>query len=146
MLAGQLALVVAALFSGAALYINWAEHPARLGLATDALLAEWKPAYERGFLMQASLALTGFVLGLIAWWQSGEWLWVLGAVLLVLNWPYTLLAIEPVNRSLKATDVATAGAEARASIEKWGRLHTVRTALGLAATLTFLAASLIEDS
>ena len=43
------------------------------------LLVEWKPAYERGATMQASLAIIGFLLGLIAWWQTGNWLWLYGA-------------------------------------------------------------------
>jgi hypothetical protein len=140
--AGQLALIVAALFAGAALYINVAEHPARLGLDDRALLAQWKSAYKRGFAMQASLAIVGFLLGLLAWWQTDNWRWLMGAVVLIANWLYTLLGVMPTNRKLMATDPARAGPESRTLMKKWGALHAVRSGLGLAATLIFLWASI----
>lgn len=87
MLAGQVALVVAALFTGAALYINVAEQPARLRLDPQALLAEWKPAYKRGFAMQAPLVVLGSVLGIIAWQQTRDWRWLLGVIVLLANVP-----------------------------------------------------------
>ena len=125
----------------AALYINIAEQPARLTLDDRSLLAEWKPAYKRGFAMQASLAVAGFLLGVLAWWQTGGWLWLLGALVLVANWPYTLLGIMPTNKILMAIDPAAAGPESRKLIEKWSGLHGVRTALGFAAMFIFLWAS-----
>jgi Anthrone oxygenase len=142
MLAGQLALMIAAVFAGAALYVNIAEQPARLRLDDRALLAQWRPSYKRGFAMQAPLAVAGFVLGLLAWWQTGAWPWLLGAMILIANWPYTLLVIMPTNNRLMATEPAPAGAETRKLIEKWAGLHAVRTALGFAAALVFLWASL----
>ena len=138
MLAGQLALIAAAIFAGAALYISAVEHPARLGLDDRALLAEWKPAYKRGTAMQAPLAIAGFVLGLAAWWQTGEAAWLLGALLMIANWPVTFFAIMPTNNRLMTIEPAMAGPESRAMIETWGSLHRIRTALGLGASAAFL--------
>jgi uncharacterized membrane protein len=142
MLAGQLALAVAALFAGAALYINVAEQPARLSLDDRGLLAEWKPAYKRGFALQAPLAVLGFLLGVAAWWQAGRVEWLVGALLMIANWPFTLLVIMPLNNRLMAIDPREANAASRAMIERWGGLHAVRTALGLGAMLAFLLGSL----
>jgi hypothetical protein len=116
------------------------EQPARLQLDDQALLTQWKPAYTRGTWMQAPLAVLGFALGLLTWWQTSQVWWLLGGVLLLANWLVTLLAIRPTNRVLLAVDVA--GPHSRALIEKWGRRHAVRTLLGIAASLLFFGASL----
>jgi len=138
--AGELGLVVAAIFTGAALYISLAEQPARLGLDDRALLAEWKPAYKRGFAMQAPLAIIGFVFGLIAWWERGRPAFLTGALLLLANWPWTILAIMPTNNALVATPADAAGPQSRLLILKWNRLHAVRTLLGCLAVVAFLIA------
>ena len=147
MLSGLLAIIVAALFTGAALYINIAEHPARLRLPVGPLLTQWKPSYARGFAMQASLAVVGSVLGGFAWWQTGQTAWLVGAAVLLANWPYTLLVIMPVNRRLTATDPARADeVTTRRDLIRWGHLHAVRSALGVLATALLLIAMPLTGS
>src|SRR5947207_14750529 len=99
MLVGQLALVVAAVFTGAAIYINVVEQPARLQLDNRSVLAEWKPAYKRGYAMQASLAILGGVFGLVAYFSASDWRWLLGAIVLLTNWPYTLFVVAQIGRA-----------------------------------------------
>ena len=140
MLVGHLALLTAAMFTCAAVYINVADQPARFGLDDSALLTEWKPSYKRGLSMQAPVAIVGFLLGLLAWWQSGQWLWIVGALLMIANWPYTLLGIMPTNNRLMAMDPNDGGPTSRALIQKWGWLHGGRSVLGTLATAAYLAA------
>lgn len=137
MLAGQLALTAAAVFTGAAIYVNVAEQPARLTLDTRSLLAEWKPSYQRGAIMQASLAIIAGALGIIAYFMTWDWRWLIGAALILASWPFTMLIIMPTNNILKATAPETANEQTRGLILQWGRLHAVRTALGIAATAVF---------
>src|SRR5262245_1107927 len=138
MLAGQLALLTASLFAGAAIYVNVAEQPARLELDDRALLRQWKPSYARGFAMQASLALASALFGLLALWGTRDWRWLIGAALIFANWPYTMLVILPVNKRLDAMSRDNANTEARRLIKQWGTLHAVRSVLGVLAVLVFL--------
>jgi hypothetical protein len=135
---GLLALIASAIFCGAALYVNVAEQPARLSLDDRALLAEWKPSYKRGAAMQAPLALVGFLLGILAWWQTAHPGFLIGAIAIIAPWPWTLIGIKPINDALLATDPDKAGPQTRALVVRWGAIHGVRTALGALATVAFL--------
>lgn len=138
MLTGHLALAFSAAFAGAAFYINVAEHPARLKLDDKSLLKQWKPSYDAGYTMQASLVVVSGAFGLITAWMTKDLRWVVGAILILANWPYTMLGIMPTNRKLKAVAETDAGPASRAMLETWGRLHSVRTALGAAATAGYI--------
>jgi hypothetical protein len=137
---GLLALLTASIFFGAAIYINIAEHPARLGLPDGAALAEWGPAYRRGFAMQAPIAVVSALFGAAAWWTTGDVLWAIAAVIMIANWPYTLLAIMPTNHLLEATASGGDG-YTRERLVRWGHLHAVRSALSAIATLIYLVAA-----
>jgi hypothetical protein len=142
MFATLIALIAAALFAGAALYVSVAEHPARMRLDDHAALAQWRPSYARAAPLQAGLAALSLAMGLFAWWKIGDLVVLIAALLIGAAIPLTLIVIFPVNRRLKATAPDSAGPESRALLVRWGRLHALRTALGLAAVAAYFAAFL----
>lgn len=139
--AGLAALALAALFAGAAFYVSAVEHPARMTLPPEQALAQWAPAYARGYAMQATLAALGGIAGIASWLLGGGALFLAGGAALLVNWPWTLIAIKPVNDRLKhllhAGDVNDS---ATPLLSRWAKLHAVRTALGIAATLLYIGA------
>jgi hypothetical protein len=135
---GLIAALSSALFSGAALYINVAEHPARLTLDTRTAAAQWAPSYHRATWMQAPLALVSLVTGAGVWLTGAGLGWLVAAVLIGAVVPFTFIGIMPTNHALLAPGRDLGSTETRALLVRWGRLHAVRTALSLAATLLYL--------
>ena len=139
MIAVQLAaLVFATLFAGAALYITLVEHPARLTLQDAPLLAQWQPSYKRALPIQSGLAIAAGVAGIAAWYASREWQWLAGGLVMLANWPFTLVVVMPVNKRLMAMQPEQAGAESRSMLVKWGGLHSVRSLFGAVAMVVFV--------
>jgi hypothetical protein len=137
-----LALIAASLFAGAALYVSLAEHPARLRLDDRAALGQWRASYARAAPLQAGLALLSLLLGFWAWWRiGGDWL--LAAPLLTgAAIPLTLVAIMPLNNRLKAAASDAGGVDGRALLVRWGKLHGLRTLLGLGSVAAYFMAFL----
>ena len=132
------AIVFAALFTGAAAYITFVEHPARLELGDAPLLAQWQPSYKRALPIQSGLAVAAGVAGAVAWYMSREWQWLAGGIAILANWPFTLLVIMPLNKRLMAMPLSEAGPESRAMLVRWASLHDMRSALGAASLALFL--------
>jgi hypothetical protein len=133
------AVLATTIFAGAAIYVTFVEHPARMGLSTEIAAAQWAPSYQRATLMQAPLAIVGFLCGLAAWWLGAGLAWLIGALLILAVVPFTLLVIEPTtNRPLLAAGRDLRSAETRALLVRWGRLHALRSVLGLVASVVFI--------
>jgi hypothetical protein len=137
---GLLALITAALFAGAAIYVTFAEQHARFKLDDRSVLIEWRAAYLRGTLMQAPLALASAALGALTWWEKGGWFFLIGALIIFTNLPWTLAVIMPVNAKLGAIKPEDDPAVIRPLVRRWGHLHLVRSLLGILAVLAFYEA------
>jgi hypothetical protein len=137
MIAGYLALAFAAALTGAALYINVVEQPARLALDDQAMLNEWAPSDSRGVALLAGLALVSAILGLSAFYASGDPRWAVGATIAILTWPYTFFAMAPMNNQILSLAPRDIGA-ARALVRQWGLMEYGQTAIGLLACGVFV--------
>jgi hypothetical protein len=135
------AVLACTLFTGAAVYITAVEHPARLSCGVEAAVAEWAPSYRRATVMQVPLALIAGLFGIIRSAQGGGPLWLWAALLILAVVPFTLLAIRPTNHRLLDPRRDPRSDETLRLLKAWGRLHAVRGALSIAASVLFVWAA-----
>jgi anthrone oxygenase-like protein len=135
-----LATLSAALFAGAAIYINVAEHPARLHLDPPGAISQWVPSYRRATWMQAPLAVISFLTAVGAWLLAGAIVWLIAALFIGAVVPITFIVIMPTNRRLLAVQGERGATETRRLLERWGRLHALRSLAGTIAALLMLSA------
>ena len=134
------ATLSASLFTGASIYINLVEHPARMSCGTPLAVTEFAPSYKRATIMQVALAVISFLSSLIAWLTHSSVHWLVGGILMVIVIPFTAIVILPTNKKLLDTSLDKNSEYARQLLNHRGRLHAVRSVLSFISLLIFLYA------
>ena len=138
-LAPILATFCCSWFAGAAVYISLVEHPARMKCGVELAATEFPPSYRRAAVMQASLAIFGFLFSVLAWVEEADIWWLVGGILLVAVVPFTLIVVMPTNRELLDPSLDKHSDRTAQLLARWGKLHAVRTILSTLALLVFLS-------
>jgi len=134
------ATLATALFAGAAVYITFVEHPARMVCTTEIAVAQWRPSYKRATVMQAPLAVVGALVAVAGWFGGAGLVWLAAGIILGAVVPFTLVVMWPTNKGLEDAALDMASERARALLRKWGYLHAVRSGLGAVALLLMVFA------
>jgi hypothetical protein len=95
--------------------------------------------------MQATCAALG-LLASSAWLAGASFWWLIAGVLLGSVIPFTLIAILPTNKRLLSPTLDRQSVEAEQLLERWGRLHAVRSILSGIALLLFLYLTIFRES
>ena len=134
-----LATLATILFTGAAIYINLAEHPARMACGVELAATVFGPSYKRAAKMQVILALIATIAGVVSWLMDGGRMWLLGTLVILAVIPFTLIAIMPTNKRLLDPGLDRRSEATLDLLQKWGKLHALRSILSLIASLIFLS-------
>ena len=132
------AVLSCSLFTGAAVYINLVEHPARMECGVEIAATEFAPSYRRATIMQASSAALGLLSSIGAWLAGATFWWLVAGALLGAVIPFTLIVILPTNKQLLNPALDKHSGQTGLLLARWGRLHSVRSVLSALALLLFL--------
>jgi uncharacterized membrane protein len=141
-IATMAATVAAGLFAGASLYVSVVQHPAWLECGSELAIKEFGPSTRRAAVLQGGFAVIGLVSGAVARLQGSGVGWLAGGILLGSLVPFTLVILIPINRRLLDPQLDPGSPEASELLVRWGRLHAVRTVVGVAAFAAFVGLSL----
>ena len=132
------AVLACSVFAGAALYISFVEHPARMECGLEIAATEFPPSYRRATVMQATLAALGLLSSIAVWLAGATFWWPVAGAILGTVIPFTLIVIQPTNKQLLNQTLDKRSAQTERLLARWGKLHAVRSALSLLALLLFL--------
>jgi hypothetical protein len=132
------AVLSCSLFTGASVYINLVEHPARMECGVEIAATEFAPSYRRATVLQATSAAVGLISSIAAWFAGATFWWPVAGALLGSVIPFTLLVILPTNKLLLSPTLDKRSVDADRLLARWGALHAVRSVLSGLALLLFL--------
>jgi len=141
-----ISVLACAVFTGAAVYVNLVEHPARMRCGVEIAATEFPPSYRRGTIMQATLAAVGLLSSIGAWLAGATVWWLVAGVLLGSVIPFTLIVILPTNKRLLDPTLDKRSVETERLLARWGGLHAVRSVLSGSSLLLFLFLLVVSNS
>lgn len=131
----------AALFSGASLYSNVVEHPARMRRWHTANI-QWKNTATQSSGFKSPLAAIACICGLFAWAQGGQWAWAIGGLLIGSLIPIKYFVLGHTNRELLSPHLQPGSVIEKRLLEYWNFMHGLGSVVGVFVLLTFLLAAL----
>ncbi|WP_180140604.1 DUF1772 domain-containing protein [Desulfoluna butyratoxydans] len=135
-----IALFCCGTFFGAAFYISIAQHPATLEAGVSVGGRFFPPMYKRAAPLQITLAVAGFISGVVVWFNGMSLLWLIGALFLISVVPITLIVIKPINDVLLNSDNDPDSENTQGLLSSWGPKHWLRTIASGVAFLLYLFA------
>ena len=134
----SLSVLSCGLFTGAAIFIHYVEHPSRMAVGTQYAASVFPGSYRRAAVMQAGLAILCFVSSMLACVAGAGIMWLFTGLLMFSVVPFTLIVMMPVNKKLLDPKVDKYSASTKSLLQTWGKLHGVRSVISFCALLLFL--------
>lgn len=131
----KIAFLFSSIFFGDCFYISIVEHPARMVCPIPAALKQWRNSYPIAAKLQVFLLLVGSILATISYFSNGQTMWLMAALFLFINLPYTVIFLLPTNEMLYKTDEEKT---VKQLLERWGQRHFLRTCLSFVSTIIIL--------
>ena len=95
--------------------------------------------------MQATLAAIASICAFIEWFINPAMEWLLGGIIIGAVIPFTLIVIFPTNKRLLDPSLDKDSGEAKGLMDRWEKLHAVRSILSFISLLIFLYAVIFKE-
>ena len=133
-----------AIFTGAAIFVTFVEHPARMFHGTNLASTVFPTSYKRAALLQAPLTMLGFVSSLVAWLAGSNIWWLIAGLVLFSSMPFTLAMIMPTNKKLLDPKIDRDSDSTKVLLQTWGKLHAVRSVLSTVSLVIFILNGIVS--